>query len=293
MKIIKKHTPLLIFLLLMIVPNSYCMEPQPKGKKTAGRKIIDWVNIIGNVMLGNGEARDLLLPQNNTNPRFSFTNLPKEIQSLIIQLLVQGTNNDSVNVAIQAINSLSLVNHELNTLINNPQFCLRIIKYLARKFNITDETVTLSLNNVAEAKHRYRIQLDLANLCCKNDVSQAEFDTLYNKGIDVDFSFWDGTNTTTPLIAACRCNNLRMINLLLQKKATVDLTNIDGNTALLQSVLSKASLLDPIKLLLSAGANPELANKDGLTPLQAAQKTGNQPIITIITKAIKEKHDKK
>jgi ankyrin repeat protein len=48
---------------------------------------------------------------------------------------------------------------------------------------------------------------------------------------------------------------------------------------------------DLIQALLDAGADPELANNEGLTPLQAALDSGNQNIIQLIQDAITRKHN--
>lgn len=45
-----------------------------------------------------------------------------------------------------------------------------------------------------------------------------------------------------------------------------------------------------VEKLLKAGANPELANNNALTPLTAATNLDNHQLITIIAQAIKEKH---
>jgi ankyrin repeat protein len=74
--------------------------------------------------------------------------------------------------------------------------------------------------------------------------------------------------------------------------------DIHGNTPLLCAFERKDSnaigidqneLFETINLLLEKGADPELANNAGFTPLDAAQKTNIKSLIELIEKAIENK----
>ncbi|HEX4068526.1 MAG TPA: ankyrin repeat domain-containing protein, partial [Candidatus Babeliales bacterium] len=68
-------------------------------------------------------------------------------------------------------------------------------------------------------------------------------------------------------------------------------TKTEGWTALLMAIGHRNTLI--LKLLFDANADPELANNDGLTPLQFAEQIKNQEIIDLIRDAIDKKHGKK
>ncbi|HLJ31637.1 MAG TPA: ankyrin repeat domain-containing protein, partial [Candidatus Babeliales bacterium] len=71
--------------------------------------------------------------------------------------------------------------------------------------------------------------------------------------------------------------------------------NNRGETALLYSLIKRKGyrignlFIDTIKELLKKGADPELGNKYGLTPLMAAKDLGNNDIISLIEQAIQDK----
>ncbi len=62
----------------------------------------------------------------------------------------------------------------------------------------------------------------------------------------------------------------------------------DNDTALMLALLGKNKLI--IKLLLDAGADPELADSKRRTPLKVAQQIGDAEILSLINKAILKKH---
>src|SRR6516165_5300022 len=62
--------------------------------------------------------------------------------------------------------------------------------------------------------------------------------------------------------------NKEAVRSLLQKKADVNAAQIDGTTALHWAV--RADDLETADLLIHAGANVSVANREGVTPLQLA-----------------------
>jgi ankyrin repeat protein len=89
------------------------------------------------------------------------------------------------------------------------------------------------------------------------------------------------------------------INAIIQTLPTVNVNQQDlqGNTALMHIIFTASPYwVNPqviIQDILDAGANPELANYEGLTPLAAAQQTRNRRIIDLIQNAINKKHERK
>ncbi|HLJ31292.1 MAG TPA: ankyrin repeat domain-containing protein [Candidatus Babeliales bacterium] len=91
--------------------------------------------------------------------------------------------------------------------------------------------------------------------------------------------------------------NDQELNKFIQTLPTVniDQQDLQGNTALLYSIITtqRRGDLNPSTItqyLLNAGADPELANFNGLTPLAAAQQNGNPAIINLIQNAIYKKY---
>ncbi len=76
----------------------------------------------------------------------------------------------------------------------------------------------------------------------------------------------DGLNYTSPLWAAVRMNDALMVQLLLKYKADPNSSEIN-NSPIIFSALDKSSVLEA---LLAAGANPNVMNQDGHTPLSFA-----------------------
>jgi ankyrin repeat protein len=63
--------------------------------------------------------------------------------------------------------------------------------------------------------------------------------------------------------------------------------NSEGTTALMIAIENDEA---NVKILLDAGADPEIANNNGTTPLNAAEVMGNENVINLIKEAIDKKH---
>jgi len=77
--------------------------------------------------------------------------------------------------------------------------------------------------------------------------------------------------------------NKDAVRSLLQKKVDVNSTQVDGTTALHWAV--RADDLETADLLIRAGANVSVANRDGVTPMQLAAVNGTAPMIEKLIKA--------
>jgi len=80
-------------------------------------------------------------------------------------------------------------------------------------------------------------------------------------GIDLNFTF----NNETPLMHATRNNNIDIVKVLLQAGAQVNMQNRDGDTALHD--LDPLTKPEIVKLIIDAGANVNLQNRIGQTPI--------------------------
>jgi ankyrin repeat protein len=77
--------------------------------------------------------------------------------------------------------------------------------------------------------------------------------------------------------------NKDAVRTLLQKKADVNATQVDGTTALHWAV--RADDLDTADLLIRAGANVSAANREGVKPMQLAALNGSAAMIEKLIKA--------
>lgn len=69
-----------------------------------------------------------------------------------------------------------------------------------------------------------------------------------------------------------------MIQLLLDHRANVDMTDKEGRTALMYAAMGEGneSYVDAIPLLLAKGADPNKRDKRGRTPLDIARTNENR-----------------
>ncbi|HUA66465.1 MAG TPA: ankyrin repeat domain-containing protein [Alphaproteobacteria bacterium] len=91
----------------------------------------------------------------------------------------------------------------------------------------------------------------------------------------------DGNNDTTPLWAAVTMNDALMVQLLLNYKADPNSSQIN-NTPVIFKALDKTTIL---QALLAAGANPNIMNQDGRTPLSFAAENDSPEAIKLLLAA--------
>jgi ankyrin repeat protein len=90
------------------------------------------------------------------------------------------------------------------------------------------------------------------------------------------------------LIPACERAHVETVKLLLTSGIDVDHVNDLGWTCLLEIVIlgdGGPRHQEVAKLVLGAGANPNLADKDGITPLRHARQRGQNVVAALIEKA--------
>ena len=92
----------------------------------------------------------------------------------------------------------------------------------------------------------------------------------------------------TALIPAAHHGHRETVRILLQTKIEIDHVNKLGWTALLEAVIlgsgGKAHE-DIVRQLLAAGANPNIADRDGVPPLQHARQRGQSAIAALLRNA--------
>jgi ankyrin repeat protein len=90
------------------------------------------------------------------------------------------------------------------------------------------------------------------------------------------------------LIPACERAHVETVKLLLTSGIDVDHVNDLGWTCLLEIVIlgdGGPRHQEVAKLVLGAGANPNLADKDGVTPLRHARQRGQRVVAELIEQA--------
>jgi ankyrin repeat protein len=241
------------------------------------------IEIIANILLGAEQF----------NP--DKLSLPPEDQYEISMLLFTNINANSLNIAAKTVNSLAQVNKKLNELINDPQFCRELIKYLAIKFDCSDFKVAHTLKT-QEAKRQCDLQRELYKLeimesnFVNSETIDEELNKLINQGIDLEFTFTKHPSIIlTPLMHFMMTNCPIIVQLLIKHGVNINQKNNVGQTALL--IAAWMGLPHMVKILLDAGADPE-PDAEEFTPLEAAQLINNQNIINLIQNAIDKKNNK-
>ena len=96
---------------------------------------------------------------------------------------------------------------------------------------------------------------------------------LLQLGADINVQNYKGK---TGLHCAAKAGFLNVINLLMEKGATIDATDNNGETPLFEAIRSTIKDSEKqraaVEVLLVEGADPNVKNRKGLTPLQVAQR---------------------
>ncbi len=203
------------------------------GAKRIGR----WVTRAGQMLTGTrstANAGSQLTVTNDPNP---FEQLTKADQGQIILLLSIYGTAQSLEAAAQTINSLAQVNRGLNQLINDPGFCSELTKYLAHKFNTTNEKVWSALQTQCAKEtltFQSELRKDLRYLCMKAkemspDVVVRSLRRLLNYGADLNYVY---KNEGPALIIAIYYGSYDLARALIESGANPLATDTEGKSAL-------------------------------------------------------------
>ncbi len=99
-----------------------------------------------------------------------------------------------------------------------------------------------------------------------------------------DVGSTDGYDNTA-LIAACEHGNTEVVKVLLKAGVAVDHVNGQGWTALLEAIVmgdGSARYEDIVQLLLDAGADANLADRDGTSPTRHARERSYKTIVKML-----------
>ena len=248
-----------LFIAILLLATSCGILPMdlPKMYKTAKT----WSEVAVQTLLLQGVPRGTNLEKELTIPHdpTPFVGLPKDVQNIIIGLIISGSQAKSLKEAATCINSLAQVNKHLNETLNHPLYCFKIIKTFATRFNVSDERVCRLLQTNM-AKSILVNQITLYQLCNDVNSSQAKLTKKFNKLLksNIDLNFTYGHNQITALIAAASKEKPIMLELLLE-----------------------------------SGADPEITDEYGTTPLIVANDFGTDQAVLLIKKALHKKQHPK
>lgn len=269
---------------------------------------------------------------------FPFAQLSPEIQKYIILLTTKShtqqfveAENDrytqrSLGDLAYTVNSIARVDKTRWAILNEPLFCLQLIKSLGQADCQPDATAVKVLK-FSEAGRRAKIQNALLDLCRLSDPSKDAFDSVCAQGADLEFtSLWhpEECDSASPLMLSAVKSNRCMVEWLLEKKVNINQSTLllgttalmyaddsilpllvavpgininqqdkNGGTAIMSKVQADVPSPWGVQCLLSAGADPELGN-----PLLAAKKRlffypiEGQKIVHLLEDAIAKKTKK-
>lgn len=92
-----------------------------------------------------------------------------------------------------------------------------------------------------------------------------------------DCNIGDKSNWT-PLHHAAQNFNIELANILLESNANVNAKDEYGNTVLWRAAFASQGKGEMIKLLLAFGADPNIKNESGISPLDLANTIGNYDV---------------
>lgn len=143
---------------------------------------------------------------------YSLPRLPIEIKKKIV--LDTASTAKSLIDAVQKIKTLAFKDTELDIAINEPEFCLEMIKILSRTFVCSDEKVALTLDTKG-SKERMDLQDELRMLivgkgsytrfkdCRIKTFSLEKFETLCERGGDLEFVYSDEYHEKNTITLLC------------------------------------------------------------------------------------------
>ena len=240
----KKTNVLIAILLVTVIFDTYSMmerrgsdsEKEQRGNMsgegTFELKVSPDINLVRDILLGKIK----LTSKKEFETAFMY--LPTKVVSLLFD-----SNAQSIMVAGKAITKLARINPALNKLINDPVFCLQLIKHLAHKFNCSDETVAIALN-IDETNNRLIVQKIFETAFTKNLFNQVTIDNLYTSYetfVDLNFTYKGQRNIDLAqnLLLATAYHDtipesrLNKIKWLLNHSVNINSTDALGRTILM------------------------------------------------------------
>lgn len=174
--------------------------------------------------------------------------------------------SDLVNLRLINKNCKNLIDQYLikNTIKLKQKIYNNFTNQIISKNKLNSTQLNLKLSIVLnQNKYTYKeLKLGIISIIC---------------GADPDFK---GKLDKTLLIILAQYGYVGLLHILLETKANIDLQNIYGNTALIESL--KHQHKNIAKLLINRNANINLIGKNGITALILSCKKGYQDIVKLL-----------
>ena len=273
------------------------------------------------IRAGRKAVSNLFSMNENFLQSINFDLLPKDVQSKVINLITRENNAQTLEEAVYAIQSLSLVNNNLYQLINNPHYHIDLVRDLSMRFNTFDNYI-YQLLRTPQAQRQSQNNNELTALSSLFVGSPSrEFlkiiKTIINQNkMNVNFNV---PGIGSPLSLAIAHQSLPLVKLLVKKGADMHLfiphtptpfllaaslakTNetalkilaflvqkVPAGTIDLADEQKKNALcyaiemenIQAVKILLDGGADPHFNND---TPVAIAEKVNNKEILNLLSK---------
>ena len=198
------------------------------------------------------EVLNILL-SNTNNIGIPLVDIVDKNGNLPIHYSLYYDNNDVFDILIKHTSQFNKLNNEGYAPLH-----ISVKKKNYRAINILTEMIeTVNINcqtNIGETS---------LHLACNYQDEKIVETLLNNKNINLDVI--DYENQITPLMYAVALNNINITKLLLTKNPTLNIQNVDGNSALHIAMIENNDVI--ANILINKTTNFNLINIDGMTPL--------------------------
>lgn len=117
---------------------------------------------------------------------------------------------------------------------------------------------------------------------CRGDKGEHPEEVIRLLELGADIHVRSRNKGKSALHCAAKAGFLKVIKLLIEKGANIDATDYKGETPLFEAIRStikkRENLRAALETLLTHGANPNIKNSQGITPLQVAQQMGRTDV---------------
>ena len=244
------------------------------------------VGALISVQLISMEAPPAPIQEAPQAPQISFDDLPNDVKRLIVPLIA----SSKVKEVADTILALNRTNKFFHNFINTPAGFMSILKQMPYFANAIDLIDLLQKTNLpvvknaeivkvhANAHSHLRYGRKLFNAADENNVQKVK-ELLQHKTLNLN---WEDDSDYTALYRACLNGNAQIVRLLLHAGANPNIDSDDG-TPLMMAVDSGS--VEIVKELISAGV--DVNNRDSIRPepLLLASDAGNIEIVKLFLNA--------